>query len=348
MVNKSRRTIFTAVLALLVLAVVLIPKARASQLTSRKVTLGSSAISTSTTHKYDFNIISTSTLGSIKFLYCTTASGTCTTPAGLTTTSATLTAQSGNTGFSMVNTTNGSPYITRTAAAGSAVASSYTLGAITNPSTTNTTFFIRVSTYASIDTTGGVTDDGVVAASTANQITVSATVDETLTFCVYTGANCGAGGSTVALGTLTTSSTGTGISKMDAGTNASGGYNITYSGTTLTSGSNTITAMNPAATSATNTSQFGINLKDNVTPNIGAEITPASNGTNLRGQSLAGYSTIDTFKFLTGDSIANSGNASLGPSDSQTYTISYIANISASQAAGAYSTTLTYICTATF
>jgi hypothetical protein len=46
--------------------------------------------------------------------------------------------------------------------------------------------------------------------------------------------------------------------------------------------------------------------------------------------------------------VANSGNASLGPSDSQNYTVSYIVNIPASQASGLYTTTLTYVCTATF
>ena len=91
-----------------------------------------------------------------------------------------------------------------------------------------------------------------------------------------------------------------------------------------------------------------MNLKANTTPTIGAEVAAASNGTNLRGQSLAGYNTADNYKFVTGNSVANSGNASLGPSDAQHYTVSYIVDVPGSQPAGTYTTTLTYICTATF
>jgi hypothetical protein len=61
-----------------------------------------------------FTLPTTASVGSIQFKYCTLAAApsvTCTTPAGLSTTSATLGSESGLTGFSMVNTTNGSPYL---------------------------------------------------------------------------------------------------------------------------------------------------------------------------------------------------------------------------------------------
>jgi hypothetical protein len=57
---------------------------------------------------------------------------------------------------------------------------------------------------------------------------------------------------------------------------------------------------------------------------------------------------VDKFRFVSGESIADSGNAVLGASDSQIYTNSYMVNVPGSQAAGTYTTTLTYICTPTF
>ena len=68
---------------------------------------------------------------------------------------------------------------------------------------------------------------------------------------------------------------------------------------------------------------------------------------------MNGYGTVDNFAFQNGDVVANSGYTAGGPgspvaSDSQIYTASYIVNVPGSQAAGTYTTTLTYICTPTF
>src|SRR5206468_8396879 len=90
----------------------------------------------------------------------------------------------GATGFSIVNATNGSPYITRSAASISAGTTvSYQLSTVTNPTTTNQTFYVRLSTFASTDTTGSAIDTGTVAASTATQITLTGTMPESLIFC---------------------------------------------------------------------------------------------------------------------------------------------------------------------
>jgi hypothetical protein len=135
---------------------------------------------------------------------------------------------------------------------------------------------------------------------------------------------------------------------MVASTNAGTGYAVTVNGATMTSGANTVSGMNAATTSQFGVSQFGLNVMVNTIPAVGTAITPASNGTNYRAQGMTGYDTANTFKFTTGDSVANSGNASLGSSDAQNYTVSYIINVPGSQPAGTYTTTLTYICTATF
>jgi hypothetical protein len=338
----------------------------ASQITSRSLTLqagatdGGSKPGGVVNHLFAFTLPSNTTVGSIKFQYCTTAAGTCTTPTGLSTTSATLGAQTGLTGFTINNSTNGSPYITRTAATGTG-AVTYRLDSITNPTTTNQTFFVRIATYASTDTTGGTTDTGTVAASTATQIVLSGTMPESLVFC--TGGTVSTTGgvpdcSTATSGTVSfnqlfsPTDTATATSQMAASTNAGSGYAITINGPTLTSGSNTIAAMSSATTGVRGTAQFGTNLKANTTststPAVGTEVAPSANGTNYKGQSKAGYNTVDTFKFASGDTVAASDNGGAGGTDAQIFTNSYIANVPGSQPAGTYTSTLTYICTPTY
>jgi hypothetical protein len=339
----------------------------AAQLTARKLTLqagateGGSKPGGVVNHLFNFTVPGGGNVGSIKFLYCKTAGGTCDMPTGLVTTAATLGAETGATGFTMVNTTNGAPYLTRTAASITAQAVSYRLDTITNPTDTNTTFYVRITTYISIDATTGATDTGVVAASTATQIVLTGTMPESLIFC--TGATIGVTSTVPDCSTATAGAisfnqlfspadTATATSQMAASTNAGAGYVITVNGPTLTSGGNTIIAMGSATAGVRGLSQFGMNLKLNTTATstvaVGAEIAPASNGTNFRGEATAGYNTVDTFKFTTGDTIADSASGGAGGTDSQIYTVSYIVNVSGSQAAGTYTTTLTYICTPTF
>jgi hypothetical protein len=312
-------------------------------------------------------------VGSIKFLYCTTAVGSCTTPSGLSTTSATYGSESGATGFSLVNTTNGAPYITRSAAsitAGTSV--SYQLIAVTNPDNTNCystinfakencSFFVRISTYASTDTTGSAIDTGVVTASTAQQITLTGIMPESLIFC--TGGTVGTSAGIPDCSTATTGAlnfdrlfsptdTATVFSQMAASTNAASGYSIAYTGSTLASGSNTISAMDPATTGTHGLSQFGLNLVANTTssssPAVGSNVAPTANGINYKGEAVSPYATADNFRFSTGNIVADSANGGAGGTDAQIFTVSYIVNVPGSQPAGTYTTTLTYICTPTF
>jgi hypothetical protein len=342
--------------------------AYAAQITARSLTLqpgatdGGSKPGGVVKHFFGFTLPGGNTVGSIQFLYCTTASGTCTMPTGLVTTSAALGAETGVTGFTMVNTTNGAPYLTRTAAAiGTNVAATYRLDTITNPTATNTSFFVRISTFAATNATGGTGDTGTVTASTATQITLTGTMPESLIFCTGATVSTTAGipdCTTATAGAVTfnqlfsPTDTATATSQMAASTNATNGYVITVAGPTLTNGSNTIAAMSSATTGTRGTGQFGLNLRANTsttsTPIVGTDVAPAANGTNFKGQALAGYATADTFKFSSGDSVANSANGGAGPTDSQIYTVSYIVNVSGSQTAGTYTTTLTYVCTPTF
>jgi hypothetical protein len=283
---------------------------------------------------------------------------------GLGALSATMGTQTGATGFTLVNATNGAPYLTRAAAPISpTTAVTYQLLTVTNPSADNTTFYVRITDYASTDTTGAVIDSGTVAASTAEPIVLTGTMPESLVFC--TGATIGTTAGVPDCATATSGSvsfdrlfspidTATATSQMAASTNAGSGYIITVNGVTLTSGSNTITAMTTAGgtTGVRGTSQFGLNLKANTvatsTPAVGVEVAPAANGTNYRGEAVANYSHVDKFEFVNNDTVADSANGGAGCTDAQIFEASYVVNVPGSQPAGTYTTTLTYICTPTF
>lgn len=128
---------------------------------------------------------------------------------------------------------------------------------------------------------------------------------------------------------------------LEARTNASSGYTLTYLGSTLTSPDlDTIDAMSVKGTSSAGSEQFGLNLKDNATPNTGAE---PSGGT---GAPSGDYNTADQYKFVA-DTITPMASAA-GSTAATTYTVSYIANVSDTTEAGAYSTTITYVLTGNF
>jgi hypothetical protein len=323
----------------------------AGSVTSRSDVMGSSAASVSTTHQISFTTGTTSLVGSVGFTFCTSAYAACVVPAGLSTTTATLTAQSGTspTNFTLNNTTNGAPYVTRGAAAlNTGTAVSFTLSNVTNPSTVNTEFYIRVATYSASDGATGLVDNGVIAVGTSQQIIVSGTMPESLVFCVGTsGTDCtNMTGSAVDLGIFSPTITSTGTSVMSASTNASFGYTISVVGSTMQSGANSIPAMgtqtsNSATTAASTigTSQFGTNIRANATPAVGADVSGLGTGSGS-----GGYNTVNGFRFFNSDTIA----AAAGPTKANLFTNSYIVNVGGDQAAGVYTSTFTYICTATF
>ena len=143
------------------------------------------------------------------------------------------------------------------------------------------------------------------------------------------------------LGTLSEDEAQSASHTMIIDTNAFHGFAVTVSGSTLTSGVNTIDGIGATAASSTpGIEQFGINLVNNATPNIGAD--PA--GTAPIGSVAGQYGTADKFTLNSGDTIASASS----DINQTTYTISYIANIAASTEAGTYTTTLTYAATANF
>ncbi len=338
MKNVLQKLKYSSAALLMVLSVSLMAfasTASAAQITARKLTLGSSVASTATTYTFTFTVPSSTVLQSMQAQICTAASGTCTTPSGFVNSSSTLPSQPTNlgdaSGWTVNTSTAGSLRLSKSGNTAAPTGSqTVVFGNVTNPSATNSTFYARLTTYSDASWSSAV-DTGTVAASTAGQITVTATVDETLTFTLAS--------ATVALGTLSTGSTASGTSTMSASTNGQSGYAITVNGTTLTSGANTIAALATQTASSTNTSQFGINLVSNSTPSVGSAVSGSGSGT-----ATSNYGTTNQFRFVTGDTVASAAAAT----NSNTYTVSYIANIGGAQAAGSYSTALTYIATATF
>ncbi len=338
----SRRISYAFIVAVLLFAY--FPNvASAAQITARKVVIGSSVASANTTYNFTFTASQATTIKSVRFQACDTASGSCTQTGAASgfsssTPGSSLTGQPTNLGsggsWTVDNSDATSLRIKNTTNTGAPTAGiTVNFSSVHNPSATNSTFFMRITTYSDDAwTPGNAIDTGTVASSTAGQITVQVAIDEILTFTLAS--------STVTLGTPTTSSTGSGTSTMTASTNANTGYSISYSGATLTSGSNTITAMAVAGASATNSKQFGINLMSNATPAVGTNKTGGGSGAPLTG-----YDTADQFKFNTaGDAIAS---ASV-PTNDNTYTTSYIVNMNGVTAPGLYSTILTYTATANF
>jgi hypothetical protein len=255
---------------------------------------------------------------------------------------ANLSDQTGETGYTIQSQTNNSIILTRipvTPATGTP--STYTFDGIKNPTAIDT-FFVRITTYASQDATGGYTDFGGVANAITTGVAINGEVPPYLRFCVglsITGDCSTAEGNLIDLGTLSTTHVSTGSSQMLAATNAEQGLVIVVYGTTMTSGNNVITPLGNPTPSAPGNSQFGLNLRANSSPPIGGE--PSGGGT---AAPATRYNTPNRFAFVSGDTVAQSADVT----DNRKFTVSYIVNVTPAQQPGVYTSTLTYICSATF
>jgi hypothetical protein len=344
--NVARLTV------LVMLAWMLLPVAgvSAAQLNNRKLTLGSSQGNTATTWTFQFDPGATTALNGITFEVCDAATGSCVAPGSWTNSGSAFGSLTYNgssqSGWAL---DNASGFLRIKNNASTQVTSSpivANFNNVSNQNTTNATFFVRILTYTGDDYTGQL-DSGVVAASTAQQISVNINNPESLVFCVgtsITGQNCATiAGSSITLPDASTTATRSGTSVMAASTNGVTGYSITVSGSSLTcgtcSGSPTIAALASQTASAVGTSQFGINLKANTTPSVGANVSGTGSAT-----ATANYGTADQFRYVSGDSVSSAAAAT----NANTFTTSYIVNVSGSQAAGPYSATFTYTATAFF
>jgi hypothetical protein len=353
-----------------------------SDISGLGVSAGAGGNGTKTAETITFTLGQASNVGSIDFLYCTTPlpGTTCTAPTGLDASHvASIQSQSGwstnNLTFgsattSEVKLSRGAGAAETTAGAKTIVLGGQTADYITNPTTDNTTFFIRITVYSDTAYTTTV-DQGTVASSTALQVDITAKVQETLALSVgtFTGGsgvptapstNCtplaGTTGMTLGdvNGVLSATTAYTAHSYFRVSTNATHGLVVEYSGNTLTSGSNTIAAIGTtAASSATGTPQFGIGIDTTDTQsgsgysftylataatyaNINTAGGVPTNATNKWAFSAASAATPVTIASSTGIVVCDTGS------------VSYLANIAYATSAGIYITNITYIAVPTY
>jgi hypothetical protein len=169
-----------------------------------------------------------------------------------------------------------------------------------------------------------------------DQVVVTATVDQTLSFSISD--------NTTEFGSLGSGAvryadnaggdpTSVVAHNLIAGTNASGGYIITYNGTNLASGANVIDAatITGDADGTPGTEQFALALSKS-----GGSATIAT----AYAQALNNWSYVPT---TTTTLVTQSAIEA-----STTYDVRYLANIATLTPAGAYTSTINYIATATF
>ncbi|HEY2003899.1 MAG TPA: hypothetical protein VGH44_02180 [Candidatus Saccharimonadia bacterium] len=354
------------------LATVLVPMGASAtgQLTARSATVTNSAGGASTPYSIGFTLSGSQTLGSVKFEMCdsplsTTACSASSTAGqasnGASFGSATFASMSLGSSWSIGSQTGASTSgtnlcLTHTAASLSGAATAV-LNGVVNPAGTNQQYYLRISTYT--DTACSTpaypgADFGAVALDTTQALTVSANVQESLTFCTGTTsapADCsGETGSQVKIGTgadnvLSSSAPSGAISTMVAATNATSGYSITYLAANLTSSSDTIGAVGstPTAFPGAGTAAFGINLRANTSPSVTNSADKTGSGS---GTVAANYNTVNQFAFVP--STATQVASASAPTQANVYTVSYAAQAGNTTKPGAFSTTFTYVCTGTF
>lgn len=335
------------VVPLIFACILYLGQAHAEDLPNRFLQLSNSLSGATATYTLGFDILAGETLGSISLQFCANSplfGQPCTAPTGFDVSGAVLSSQSGETGFSvdMADTTANTLVLTRVPAVTATDSPSYTLDNIVNPTVAGS-FYARLQTFASINATGPANDQGGLAMSINSAVQVNATVPPYLLFCTgvtITGFDCNTiSGDYINFGNLASGVTSSAESVMVTATNAANGYMLQVTGSTMTSGNNTISPMTVRDVSRPTLGQFGMNLAANATPNVGADVTGPGTATPT-----ADYGQADFFKFLSGDTIATA----TGVQDFRKLTASYILNIPTSQPVGVYVTTLTYICTANF
>ncbi|MFO0882389.1 MAG: hypothetical protein U0491_02980 [Candidatus Saccharimonadales bacterium] len=267
---------------------------------------------------------------------------------------------------------------------------------VTNPDLGNHTYYARILLYANdtganspgaagsggyldtgTPTVGTYLDAGGIALSTTNDLTVTAKVQERLTFCLYTSATCSTSGtekdttganrtSNITLGdtngVLDTAGPYVDKSaKFDISTNAISGAMVVLKGDTLKSGSFNVAAIGAtSASSAAGTEQFGLclyepsaNGLDITTGTVGNSTYNDSNcstTSQTAGTGSFGGAGSAKFGFNTTNTLAASGDtiAKKPAGTTSTAQLAFIGNVAATTEAGIYTTTLQFIATGTY
>jgi hypothetical protein len=390
-INRYKRRIQTAAAALGLLSAAVLPSLAGAgavvyaapsggQVTTRSIKLSSSKTSdTGVSYNVKFNSASAFTVKGIIVDFCNTTGGSpivgdsnCAAPTAPFTVGAspTVTLQQGLSATWTASSLNSGRTLKIVKHAGDALSVGttveFTITGVTNPGGTAGTFYGRVITYSSdvgdiasyAAGTEGSTDAidyGGFALSTANQLNVTAKVQESLVFCVYTtGATCaGASGTAVPLGdvngVLSNYATNyTNTANFNVASNAQGGVVVNLKGENLcrvaapctnADNGNIINRSGDtctADTAATSTEQFGLRVSvpgSGVTADA-AYACLANNHTFDRTSATSTY----------GDVLASTS----GPGDEVQSTVELMAKAATTTEAGIYTTTLSMIATGTY
>lgn len=182
-----------------------------------------------------------------------------------------------------------------------------------------------------------------IAIVTDDQVVISATVANTLTFSIT-------GGSSLDLGTLSSTNLNHTSSTIAVANNASSyvsGYNLYYAATPLWVSSNhaqLITAYDGSTAASTGVEGWGMNVVANTNLDSSSFGSNVSAGPSTNAAPGSGYGTNGTYKVITSDPGTPTYDklaGSTGPGE-DTWTVSYVAMQSSSTTPGTYTTTVTY------
>jgi hypothetical protein len=318
----------------------------AAKLPNRSLSLSDPTQGVTTDYKFSFEITTSTSVGSIRFQFCSDSpliDYPCTAPTGFDASTASLDSQTGETSFTVGSGTDANTiFLTRIPSVTSPGTSNYVFSGIKNPINIGT-HFARIQTYATTDGSGPSTDNGGLAFVTNDSIDLTTVVPPYLLYCgglTISGFDCTtASGDYINFGELSSATTKTAESQMVVATNADNGYSLWADGTTMTAGNEIIPAVPGADVSRPGVSQFGLNLTANNSPGIGEAVSGPGTATVSPS-----YGTPDRFKFVPGDQLVSAPSVS----DYRKFTVSYIININKDQPPGLYASTMTYVCLANF
>lgn len=138
------------------------------------------------------------------------------------------------------------------------------------------------------------------------------------------------------LGVISTDATVTASTEITVRSYLSAGYVIRLVGTPPKIHNHTIATPATPSAAQPGVEQFGINVRENTDPVVGADATQFPDSTFAYGAAAANYNTPNLFMYNEGDVIAGS-TVSSGQTN---YTVSFIMNIASNTPAGLYTTKL--------
>jgi len=318
--------------------------AQAATITQRSITMSDNM--PGATAEYIIHMVAPAApmLGSIMVEFCENSPlrvEPCDPPNGFTLAGATLVSQAGEGNFTIhPSSTANVLVLSRPPVGSTGIETSFDLQGVVNAADPGSQY-ARISTYASDDGTGPMTDNGSLAYALLLPLGLTTEVPPYLDFCVgvtIATIDCTTAiGDYLPLGAFNTGAPTDGQTQMGVATNAANGYSIFVNGQTLTSGNNVIAALSSPTPSRPGDNQFGINLRSNL---VGG-IDPVGPGS---GSPTGSYNIPDRFVFRSGDAVASNN----GVEAYRKFTVTYLVNISRDQPAGIYSGTYEYVAIGNF